>query len=888
MKLAILDGSSLLYRAFYALPLLSTAGGIYTNAIVGVYNMLTKLLKEESPDGVIIAFDKSKETFRKKKYDKYKGTRKPTPDELKMQIPMFREFAAVHGIKFIEIEGYEADDIIGTLATKAEAAGHEAIVVTGDRDALQLVRPNLKVFFTKKGISDIKIYDEEAFREEYGMEPIRLLDLKGLMGDSSDNIPGVSGVGEKTALKLMREYGSLENVYANIDNISGKKLKENLINCKEQAFLSKELATICLETPNLNFEPNNYGIKPDFAAMREFCVKYELQKVWQTFEKNFGKNLANSDDAPLTLNFDGTADSKVSSGLLSDSPKIASPELSLEYEFIDSVEELESYFADEPITLGLETTGRNVDMDVLGIMLKTSSKTGYIVADSLIYSKAIELLKSTKEIWVYDKKNLYHAGFSYLSNVTDIFLGAYLLHPEAEGKIERIAKSMLPGVFVPEKLKDPKQILTLEVTIVQQIGRKVLGELKEYDLLSLYEEMEIPLIDVLYGMERAGVFLNREKLGAESVRIARDIEKLENDIYSLAGETFNLNSPKQLGDILFEKLGLPASKKTKKGYSTNAEILEGLKQHHPIIEKILSYRMLSKLKSTYLDSLGALVSKRTGRLHTTFHQKITATGRLSSSDPNLQNIPVRREEGRAIRALFIPSGGYDLLLSADYSQIELRILAHLSEDKGMIDAFLAGDDIHRRTASEVFNVPFDEVTDEMRRRAKAVNFGIVYGISDFGLSRDLGITKKEAKEYIEAYFARYTGIKKFIDETIKIAKERGYVKTMFNRRRALPEISSANYNIRSNAERMAMNTPIQGTAADIIKLAMIKTDRALKEAGLKSRILLQVHDELVIETVETEAQRVSEIVKDAMETVVKLRVPLTVDVHTGKNWAEAK
>ena len=886
MKFAILDGSSLLYRAFYALPLLSTAGGIYTNAVVGVYNMLVKLLKEESPDGVVIAFDKSKETFRKKKYAEYKGTRKPTPDELKMQIPMFREFAAAHGIKFIEIEGFEADDIIGTLAVKTAEAGHEAVVVTGDRDALQLVRDNLKIYFTKKGISDIKIYDEAAFREEYGMEPICLIDLKGLMGDSSDNIPGVAGVGEKTALKLMREYGSLENVYANIDKISGKKLKENLTNCKEQAFLSKELATICLDTPNLEFEPNAYAIKPNFAAMREFCVKYELQKLWQTFEKNFGKDLTKTAEMPLTLNFESTSEKP--RGLFDDLPEIALPKLSLEYEFIDSVEELENYFTGEPIAFGLETAGRNVDMTVLGIMLKTSSKTGYIVADSLIYSKAIELLKAAKEIWVYDKKTLYHGGFSYLTNVTDIFLGAYLLHPEAEGKIERIAKSMLPGVFVPEKLKDPKQILTLEVTIVQKIGRKVLDGLKEYGLRSLYDEMEVPLIDTLYEMERAGVYLDREKLGEESVKIAENIAELEAEIYSLAGERFNLNSPKQLGDILFEKLGLPSSKKTKKGYSTNAEILEGLKQDHPIIEKILSYRMLSKLKSTYLDSLDALVSKRTGRLHTTFHQKIAATGRLSSSDPNLQNIPVRREEGRAIRALFMPSDGYDLLLSADYSQIELRILAHLSEDKGMIDAFLAGDDIHRRTASEVFNVPFNEVTSEMRRRAKAVNFGIVYGISDFGLSRDLGIAKKEAREYIEKYFARYTGIKNFIDETIKTAKEKGFVTTMFNRRRALPEILSGNYNIRSNAERMAMNTPIQGTAADIIKLAMIKTAKTLKAAGLKSRILLQVHDELVIETTEEEAPKVSKIVKDAMENVVELKVPLTVDVHTGKNWAEAK
>lgn len=868
MKLFILDGSSLLFRAFYALPLLSSKNGVYTNAVVGFYNMFSRLLKEHNPDGVVIAFDKSRDTFRRKIYTEYKGTRKPTPDELKMQIPMLLELSSALGIPFIELENYEADDIIGTLATKATMEKHKVTVVTGDRDALQLIRENLDVCLTKKGISDVKIYDKEVFFEEYGIEPVRLIDLKGLMGDKSDNIPGVPGVGEKTALKLLQEYGSLENVYDNINHISGKKLTKNLTAYKEQAFLSKELATICLDAPNLELNVKEYALNPNVAAFVKFCNKYELNKVLSDFQKQF--NI--STDISL---FDDTAESK--------------EEVSLDFEEIADLNELEKFDSDEPLVFALYTEGRAVDTEVLGVMLKNSEKIGYVSANSLIFTNAVELLKKAKTLWTTDKKTLYHAGFAELNNAIDIFLTLYLLYPEAEGKLDKLASMALPDKVFPQKVKEPLKILAEQVILAEKTGHTAFEKLKELDLLKLYDEIEEPLVKVLYEAEKAGVYIDLDRLKAEAEQTAEKLTLIENEIYSLAGETFNLNSPKILSEILFEKLGYPHAKKTKTGYSTDVEVLEGLKsEERPIIDKILGYRTLSKLKSTYLDGLGALVSKRTHRLHTTFNQKITATGRLSSSEPNLQNIPVRTEAGRAIRGLFFPHDGYELFLSADYSQIELRILAHLSKDESLISAFLNGDDIHRRTAAEVFGKSMEEVTKEERGRAKAVNFGIVYGISDYGLSKDLGIKRAEAKEYIEKYFEKFAGIKKYLDDTIANAREQGFVKTMFNRRRSLPDIKSRNFNIRSNAERMAMNTPIQGTAADIIKLAMIRTHNELKEANLKSRILLQVHDELVIETTKEEAEKVAKIVKNSMENAASLSVPLLVEVNLGENWGECK
>lgn len=870
MKLFILDGSSLLFRAFYALPLLSSKNGVYTNAVVGFYNMFSHLLKEHNPEGVIIAFDKSRNTFRRKIYSEYKGTRKPTPDELKMQIPMLQELALSLGIPFIEMENYEADDIIGTLATKAADNEHNVTVVTGDRDALQLIRENLNVCLTKKGISEVKIYDRNVFFEEYGIEPVRLIDLKGLMGDKSDNIPGVHGIGEKTALKLLHEYGSLENVYDNINNISGKKLVTNLTEYKNQAFLSKELATICLNAPNLELNAEGYVLNPNYAAFAKFCRRYELNKILLDFQKQF--NI--SPDISL---FDTaeTIESKT--------------EVSLDFEEITDLNVLEKFDNDNPLVFGLHTEGRTADMRVLGIMLKNGENIGYAPADSLIFSNVIELLKNAKILWTTDKKTLYHAGFKELNRSKDIFLQLYLLYPEAEGKFDKLASMASPSKIYPQKVKDPLKFLAEQVILAEETGHKVFDELKKFDLVDLYKEIEEPLVEVLYKAEKAGVYVDLKKLKEESAKTAEELSLIENEIYSLAGEIFNVNSPKILSEILFEKLGYPHSKKTKTGYSTDVEVLEGLKsKERPIIEKILDYRTLAKLKSTYLDGLAALVSKKTNRLHTTFNQKITATGRLSSSEPNLQNIPVRTDAGRAIRALFFPRDGYELFLSADYSQIELRILAHLSKDENMIAAFLNGDDIHRRTAAEVFNKRMEEVTKEERTRAKAVNFGIVYGISDYGLAKDLGIKRAEAKEYIEKYFEKFAGIKKYLDDTVEKARKQGLVKTMFNRRRALPDMNSRNFNIRSNAERMAMNTPIQGTAADIIKLAMIKTHYALKESNLKSRILLQVHDELVIETTKSEAETASKIVKNAMENAVKLSVPLIVETNIGANWGECK
>lgn len=877
MKLFILDGSSLLFRAFYALPLLTSKSGIYTNAIVGFYNMLSRLLREHNPEGVLIAFDKSRETFRRKIYPEYKGTRKPTPQELKMQIPMLKELAQAMGIAFIELDNYEADDIIGTLSTKAAALGYHATVVTGDRDALQLIRDNLTVCLTKKGISEVKFYDEAAFFEEYGIKPIRLIDLKGLMGDKSDNIPGVPSVGEKTALKLLKEYDSVENLYENINKISGKKLAEKLEAYKDQALLSKELATICLDVPDLDLNEADFTINPNFELIGEFCRKYQLNKMLVDFQKqhNVSEKISLFEENTI----ENTRESIVES----------IEEVSLDFEEITDLDALKEFNVKEPLVFAFHTLGRAVDMRVLGVMLKNRKNIGYVSADSLIFSHAIELLKKAEFLWTIDKKTLYHAGFSYLAKARDIFLELYLLYPEAEGKFDKLASLAAPQKIFPSKVKDPLKILAQQVILAGAMGGQALKDLKRFNLLKLYEEIEEPLVKVLYETEKAGVYIDLEKVKTESDKTADELNLIANGIYELAGVTFNLNSPKILSEILFDKLGYPHGKKTKTGYSTDVEVLEGLKSdERPVISKILEYRSLSKLKFTYLDALPVLVSNKTHRLHTAFNQKITATGRLSSSEPNLQNIPVRTERGRAIRSFFLPRDGYELFLSADYSQIELRILAHLSKDENMISAFLNGDDIHKRTAAEVFNKPIEEISKEERRRAKAVNFGIVYGISDFGLSKDLGIKKAEAKEYIEKYFERFSGVKKYIDDMVKDARDKGYVKTMFNRRRVLPEIHSSNFNLRNNAQRMAMNTPIQGTAADIIKLAMIKTHDALKAANLKSRIILQVHDELVIETTKDEAEKVSETVKNIMENIVKLDVPLIVDINTGENWGECK
>ena len=828
-RFVILDGSSLFFRAFFALPPLTSPTGEYTNAIFGFANMFLKLWEELKPDELVIAFDKSRHTFRTELYPAYKGTRDKTPDELKSQIPLLEEFAGALGVTFLERDNYEADDIIGTLATQAAAAGYDASVVTGDRDALQLVRPNLRVLMTKKGISDLKEYDEVAFTEEYQMEPIKLIDLKGLMGDTSDNIPGVPGVGPKTATKLLLEYGTLENVLDHAGEVKGKKLQERLTTFAEQARLSKTLATINCSVPDLD-APGAYGVHPDAAKFTTFCQRYNLKAVLTRGKKLLAKLATAEKGGALTLSADGAA--KAAPAKTGKSTKKAA--------------------SDAPAMPDLST------IDVI-------TPDGHIV---------------------FDWKACLHAGlrFDDGKHVDDLKLMAYLLHPEAtEYTIPVLLAEFFPEEVQPETLSEDDIRNAYER--LQPLMR---AQLDALGLTKLYEDIELPLVPVLFEMEQTGVFVNRDHLAEKAEVIGDRIKGLEDDIYTLAGKTFKINSPKQLGAVLFDDLGLPPVKKTKTGYSTNAEVLETLRYQHPIIECILSYRLWTKLKSTYLDGIAALIHPETGRVHTSFNQTVTATGRLSSSDPNLQNIPVRTEQGKEIRALFEPGEGYDAMLSADYSQIELRLLAHMSQDENFIEAFREGQDIHARTAAEVFHVPIEDVTSEERRRAKAVNFGIVYGISDYGLSRDLHISRKEAAGYIDEYFARYPGVKSFMDKVVEEAHQTGAVTTMYGRRRELPAIHSKNFNQRSLAERMAMNTPIQGTAADIIKIAMIRASRMLKEANVKSRILLQVHDELVLEVVNEEIPKVTEILKEAMEHAAELSVPLVIDVNVGKNWAEAK
>lgn len=868
-RFLVLDGSSLIFRAFYALPGLSDSHGQPTGAIFGFSNMLTKLMAEQQPDLMVLAFDKSRHTFRTERYADYKGTRDKTPEELLSQFPLLREFAANMGIPFLEKDNYEADDIIGTLATQAAAKGYDVRVITGDRDALQLVRPNLRVLLTKKGISEIKDYDTAAFEEEYGFEPLKLIDLKGLMGDTSDNIPGVPGVGPKTASKLLLAYGSVENVLAHVGEVSGKKLKENLQTYADQARLSKELATIELHVPDLAFAEEDYRIQPDMEKMQAFCDDHELRAVWRNFERLYGP-------AELALDLDGGENGAAAQDLSYD----------LWDEAAVKTAARAPYLAVSGIFSGLAPFA---SLEGLAVVAgPDAEKAGFVARDSAAFPALLQLLESDQQAVVFGLKRYDQAGLRGQKAFFDVELAAYLLEPErSKYALSELSQKYLQEA-APESFDDEKAQAVWEAKAISRLYPLLGAKLEEEKLTHLMDTIELPLVEVLAAMEQNGVYVNRAHLAEKTEEVADRLQKIEAAIYEMAGHDFNLNSPKQLGVVLFEELGLPVRKKTKTGYSTNAEVLESLRLEHPIVEQILAYRLWSKLKSTYLDGIAGLIRTDTGRVHTNFNQTVTATGRLSSSDPNLQNIPVRTEEGRMIRALFEPGEGYDYLLSADYSQIELRLLAHMSGDENFIDAFKRGQDIHARTAAEVFGIPLDEVTPELRRHAKAVNFGIVYGISDFGLARNLHISRKEAGDYISRYFTRYPGVRAFMDKVVAEAHETGYVTTMFGRRRELPAIKSRNFNQRMLAERMAMNTPIQGTAADVIKLAMIAAYRKLREAGVKSRILLQVHDELVLEVKESELETVQAILHEAMEHVVSLSVPLSIDVHWGRNWAEAK
>lgn len=866
-KFLVIDGSSLIHRAYFALPNLTNQQGVPTGAVYGLCNMLLKLLEEIQPKYMAVAFDKSRKTFRTKLYPEYKGQRKPTPPELSSQFPLsMRVLDALH-IKNMELEDYEADDIIGTFSVHAPE-DLEVIVVTGDRDELQLVSPRTKVYFTRRGITDVQIFDEAEFAKEYeGLVPQQIIELKGLMGDTSDNIPGVPGVGPKTALKLIKEYGNVETVLENIDKVAGKALKEKLSNNKESALLSKKLATIYTDTP-VSLDMTEYELKPLDSSVKELLQELSFRNMYERFSRVLPLGEETLVD---------TADFGLFGEVLEESTPVIEL-LKVEDEAV--FEELNQ--TQEKVALLVTVSGKLPRLYFSEASIYFQGNIYHLAINSQCW-KAFQAWLCNKDAKkaTIDTKNIYKTGlcqgFKPQGLVDDISLAAYLVNPgRSSYELEDIAKLFLTSVKTNpvENLHALVSVLNEELTVRKQE--------------ELYRNLELPLAEVLAQLEFNGIAPDLAMLDALNEEMSQRIEKLESLAEEQAGDKINLKSPKQLGILLFEKLQLPVIKKTKTGYSTDVSVLEELEGTHPIIGTILEHRKLSKLKSTYLDGLKPLVNPETGRIHTHFQQTVAVTGRLSSVDPNLQNIPTRTEEGRQIREIFKPGPGYDYLMSCDYSQVELRILACMAQDQLLLDSFKSGQDVHARTASEVFGTPMDQVTKAMRSKAKAVNFGIVYGISDFGLAKQLKESRQAAASYIKGYFERYTGVKKYMDDMVALAREQGYVATLFGRRRYLPDIKHSNFNLRSFAERTAINTPIQGTAADIMKQAMLNVARALEEAGLKSRILLQVHDELVLEVTEEEKESVAELVRTAMMQAYKLDVELEAEVAFGKNWAEAK
>jgi DNA polymerase-1 len=904
-KLVLIDGHSILNRAFYGVPELTNSQGLHTNAVYGFLNIMFKIIEEEKPDYLTVAFDVHAPTFRHEIYAAYKGTRKPMPEELREQVPVMKQMLTAMGICIMEKPGLEADDILGTLAKWGEREGMEVALVSGDRDLLQIASEHIKIRIpkTKGGKTEIEDYYEKDVEAAYQVTPLQFIDLKALMGDTADNIPGVPKVGEKTATDLMVRFGSLENIYAHIDEITKKSIRESLVENKDLADLSKTLATIHVNAElDFSFEQAAVG---DFYTQEAYMLCQQLG--FKKLLARFGKEAA-----------------------------VHSSQTEF-FKEITELAEVEAVF-EACRTRGVEANGEYViglcvfaekNADCMGIALALDEKAvyfipcqGMVTAQYLVDRLTAVNRERCCQISAYDIKNMYRfiedeAEVSMWCTADgtcdvmlpyreehyfDVLLAAYLLNPlKSDYTIEDISNEYL-GLTIPdrsqvcqkasyEKAYEERQKEFVEYACfcayVCLMAAPVLKKkLEETGMVSLMNEIEMPLTRVLCDMERYGILVKPDELQAYGTALESRIAELESDIYRQADCEFNLNSPKQLGEVLFEKLGLPGGKKTKTGYSTAADVLDKLAPEYPIVSDILEYRGLAKLKSTYADGLSAYIDG-TGRIHSTFNQTITATGRISSTEPNLQNIPMRMELGRRIRKVFIPKDGC-LFMDADYSQIELRVLAHMSDDRQLIEAYKMEEDIHRITASKVFHTPFEEVTDLQRRNAKAVNFGIVYGISSFGLSQDLSISKKEAAAYIDQYFETYPDVKKFLDRTVEDAKKNGYVTTMFGRRRPIPELSSSNFMQRSFGERVAMNSPIQGTAADIMKIAMIRVWERLHRENLKSRLILQVHDELLIETERQEEEQVRRILTEEMQQAAALAVTLEIDLHTGENWYEAK
>ena len=868
-KIVLIDGHSILNRAFYGLPDLTNAEGLHTNAIYGFLTIMFKLLEEEKPEYLTVAFDVHAPTFRHKMYAEYKGTRKPMADELRQQVPVIKEVLHAMGVKTIECAGLEADDLIGTLSNRCENEGMEVTVISGDRDLLQLATEHVKIRIpkTKQGKTEIEDYYAKDVKERYQVTPKEFIDLKALMGDTADNIPGVPSIGEKTATKIITQYHSIEEAHEHVDELKPPRASKALSEHWDLAVLSKELATI--------------NVKADFPYELSEAKLGNLytEEAYIFFQKLEFKNLLSRFDVSAPAN-------KVEDG----------------FKIITSKSEAEKVFvqAEEASTIGavIFKDLENVlplfadQAGLGGIGLCFSKEESYcikvekdITGEWLLKKLADVAEKAETYAMFHLKESMEQVTIRNQANCFDVSVAAYLLNPLKNNYTwEDVAREHL-GLMIDEKID--QDIKACYESYVNYASVEVLRQkLRDTKMDTLFRDIEMPLVFTLFDMEQNGIRVEADALKQYGDQLAGKIAELEKEIYEEAGETFNINSPKQLGVVLFENMKLPGGRKTKTGYSTAADVLEKLAPEHPVVAKILEYRQYTKLKSTYADGLANYIQDD-GRIHGKFNQTITATGRISSTEPNLQNIPVRMELGRLIRKVFIPEEGYRFV-DADYSQIELRVLAHCSGDEHLIQAYKEQSDIHRITASQVFHIPFDEVTPQQRRNAKAVNFGIVYGISSFGLSQDLSITRKEAAKYIDDYFATYPGIKTFLDHAVTHAKEEGYVVTLFGRRRPVPELSSSNFMQRSFGERVAMNSPIQGAAADIIKIAMIRVNQRLKDQKMKSRLVLQVHDELLIEAYEPELDEVQNILKEEMEHAAELKVPLEIDMHTGDNWYEAK
>ena len=871
-KIILLDGNSLSYRAFYAMPALQNKSGLYTNSVYGFTLMLERMLEDIKPKYALVAFDKGKQTFRHKTYQDYKGTRDKTPSELVEQFGYVRELLDSYGIKYEEHFDYEADDIIGSYAKLAEKAGLEVIIISGDKDLTQLASDNITIYYTRRGVTEVDHYTPEFINEKYGLSPEQIIDMKGLMGDKSDNIPGIAGIGEKTAIKLLAEYKTVENVLDNIDNISGKKLKERLAEGKEDALLSKELATIFTEVPVEN-------------KLEDLTFSENRSKKKELFEKlefvSFLKKLAENDDVDVDRKEE---------------------------------KELEIINADEKTELSFENSSLHIECftedyhnsDVVNIAVYKDENVYIFSEDNFFENKFVRnYLESDAEKVVYDyKKILYIAkrnGISDIAgNVFDVKIAAYLLDVTVKTELDKIVFNTLGNIIKSEEEiygKGVKRTLPTNEILYPYLAQVVKSifdlkeiqsaRLKEENMDSLYKNIEVKVARVLANMEYEGIHVSKKALEDMSDELDERIKILEASIHTLAGSEFNIASPKQLGIVLFEDLGLPPVKKTKTGYSTSVEVLEQLQHSHEIIPLIMEYRVLTKLNSTYAKGLVKDITRK-GKIHTRYEQTLTQTGRLSSVNPNLQNIPTRIEEGKKIRKAFIPASADRVILSIDYSQIELRVLAHMAQDKGMIDAFTHDLDIHTKTASEVNGVSLDEVTPTMRREAKAVNFGIVYGISDFGLSNNLGITRKRAKEFIDKYLETFSGVNKYMTDIVEFAKEHGYVETLYNRRRALPEINAKNKIVASLNARLAMNTPIQGTAADIIKLAMINAFDYIEKTKVDAKLLLQVHDELIFDVNKDVVDEFTIEMVKIMEEAVELDVKLKAEASSGSSWYDTK